>query len=297
LVEVSSRNRAAFDPSLATPYLLTGQLIAVRVNGQWQLYDPQAPYVPSGMLPSVYQGVTALISDPKSPIFIETPIFNPGRSAIKNVGRFHLSEEGDLDGDLTTEYSGEEAAVKKPIVATQSQSERERAFISTIVSRIKAAQVTEVNIENETDPDKPLHYACKLRIPGYASRTGKRLILAPAVMQQGLPAKLPATNRKYDVCFDYAWSEADDIQIDLPAGYEMEGADAPVQLRLDGNTVGYQASSSLVGGKHLAFHRAFSLPTGLIRVPLSGYAQLKTFFDGVHDSDGHSIILRLGGTQ
>lgn len=60
-----------------------------------------------------------------------------------------------------------------------------------------------VQVENVTDPAKPLAYSYHVRIPGYAQRTGKRLILEPAFFKYGLPAVFTASTRKHWVNSPY----------------------------------------------------------------------------------------------
>jgi hypothetical protein len=51
---------------------------------------------------------------------------------------------------------------------------------------MSTAELSDIRIENVTDPVKPFVYAYHVRVPGYAQRTGKRLFLQPAFSSTAL---------------------------------------------------------------------------------------------------------------
>ena len=53
-------------------------------------------------------------------------------------------------------------------------------FRDLIKEQMSTAEISNIKIENVTDPAKPFVYAFHVRVPGYAQRTGKRLFLQPA---------------------------------------------------------------------------------------------------------------------
>jgi hypothetical protein len=69
VVEAAARNNINFQPSFADSYFLGylgwQPIVAVHVGESWRLYDPASRYT-GNMLPWWYQGVPALISDPRN---------------------------------------------------------------------------------------------------------------------------------------------------------------------------------------------------------------------------------------
>ena len=297
---LASRNGVAFDPSLPASYFLRNLVIAVRTGDRWRFYDPTVKDLPPDMLPWEYHGVTALVSDPREPIFTTTPISGREQSGTSNRGRFRLAEDGTLEGDVVTSYVGLAAASSEQsqgggrgsAPGTERQSVSEEVFRRALLSRIPSAEISGVSVVTETDSAKPLEYSYHLRIPGYATRTDKRLTVAPAVFQQGIPARFSQQERRYDVCFDYPWSENDNITIDLPNGYVPDNADMLTPIGM-GRLGEYQAQMSItkvMGSTQLAYSRHFTF--GGLRVPVAQYPALKGAFDAIHEADAHAITLR-----
>jgi hypothetical protein len=106
-----------------------------------------------------------------------------------------------------------------------------------------------------------------------------------------------SSGRKYDVYFNYPWSEEDEITINLPAGYKLDNADSPPPFS-SGEFSAYTPSiASLDGGKALLFKRAFFFGgKSAIIFPVSGYDRIKAYFDALHKSDSHTITLKQAAT-
>ena len=101
--------------------------------------------------------------------------------------------------------------------------------------RIPAAELSDIKVENVTDPVKPFTYQLHVRVPGYAQRTGKRLFVQPSFFQFGEGAMFPTAGRVNNVYFHYPWSEEDHVEITLPEGFALDNPEAP------GSVFGYQS--------------------------------------------------------
>ncbi len=154
--------------------------------------------------------------------------------------------------------------------------------------------MSEIQIENITEPQKPLVYGFKVRVPNYAQKTGKRLFLQPGFFEYGEDAMFSTATRKYDVYFSYPWAETDDIEIELPKGFALDNADAPglltdpqkisflnINIGVDkaANVITYKRKFHFGGGGNLLF-------------PSGSYKALKGLFDEFHKADTHTITLK-----
>ena len=77
---VASKNEMTFRPQMMTRYFLNHVDMAVKLGDQWRVFDVSTRRLPPDMLSWTEEGVYALISDPKKPVFIETPTAEPSRS-------------------------------------------------------------------------------------------------------------------------------------------------------------------------------------------------------------------------
>jgi Transglutaminase-like superfamily len=287
-----------FDKALLNTYFLQAQNIAINVGGAWKFFDPGYNYVPYGMLRWQEEGEQALITDPKQPIWVDTPLSPPEKSQVKRIANLKLSEDGTLEGNLRVEYTGQFAIERKEENDADSESQREQTLKDEMKEQMSAAEISNIKIENVTDQVKPLVYSYHVRFAGYAQRTGKRLFLQPAFFQHGIEPMFATTNRRYPVYFHYPWSENDHVEIELPAGYALDNADAPAPFG-SGKLSEYRVNIGVTtNGKLLVYERNFYFGgQGVVLFPVGSYGPLKQYFDELHKDDNHTIALKQTATN
>jgi hypothetical protein len=293
MANLADRSDTFFDPGFPDDYFISTYDIVVRVGDTWRFYDPASTYVQYGMLRWQEEGEDALISDPKEPTWVKTPLSPPERSLERRSGKLHLLEDGTLEGDVRIEYTGHLGAYQKEYNDDDSPAQREKTLQDSVKARMSTAEVSDIKIENVTDPIKPFVYAYNIRVPGYAQRTGKRLFLQPAFFQHGLSPMFSTSQRQYPIYFHYPWSEKDELAIELPAGYALDNADSP-QPFAAANISKYDVHIGVSSDGHtIVFRREFFFGGGgNILFPANGYAPLKTLFDLLHQNDEHTITLK-----
>jgi len=158
---------------------------------------------------------------------------------------------------------------------------------------MSTAQVTNISIENVTDPLKPYVYKYHIMVPGYAQRTGKRLFLQPAFFQFGVSPLFTTSSRQHSIYFNYPWSENDEVTFELPAGFTLDSAESPAPFSSPPISEYKPTAGITPDGKTLVYKRSFYFGgDGTILFPVSGYPQLKNYFDELHKQDGHIITLK-----
>ena len=291
---MGDRSKFFFDPSFPNTYFLAGGEIAVKVGDEWKFYDPSGKYISIGMLPWSYEGVQALIVDPKEPTWVTTPVSPADKSLEKRTAILKLSEDGTLEGDVTLEYTGHFAVEKKRYNDDDSAETREKTLHDLIIARMSTAEISRIKIENVTDQVKPFIYTFHIRVPGYAQRTGKRLFLQPSFFHQGKGAVFSSSERRYPVYFHYPWAEYDEVTINLPPGYALDNAEAPSPVTA-GDISWCKVSLAMTkDGKTLVFRRNFQFggKNGSILFPVTAYPDLKRLFDAYQEIDRHTITLK-----
>ena len=267
--------------------------VAVRVGDQWRFFDPAGTYIPNGMLRWQEEAMDALVSDPNREIFVRTPLSPPEKSNKRRTARLRLNEDGVIEGEVSVEHTGHCAIASKEYYDDMSPAEREKELSDVVKEYMTTAELSNIHMDNVTDPLKPFTYSYNIRIPGYAQRTGKRLFLQPGIFQRGQTPRFPSNDRKYDICFQFPWTEFDDVRIELPPGFALDNAEAPGKVSA-GKDCTYSVTMTITSdGQRLSYKRSFMFGgNGTVQIPVSQYPALKKIFDVVHENDNRTIVLK-----
>ncbi len=289
---VGDRDGILFDPSLVDSYFLDNIDMAVKIDGQWKIFDATTRLLPPNMIGWREEGTDALVSDSKQPVFVKTPMSTPGESLFLRRGQLSLSAEGTLEGDVALHFTGHAAGDGRTNLIGESAEKRMESVKKLVTAVHPSAEVTNIAVENVDDTAQALTFKYHLRIPGYAQRTGKRLLFAPLFFQQGATPRFSASQRKYPIAFRYAWREDDELRIQLPEGFEMDNGDNPGNLGFD-PAGGYQLVISVSKSKELLVGRTLEFGrSGNIMFAEKAYPTLKQIFDEVHRRDGTILSLK-----
>jgi hypothetical protein len=287
--KLSDRSTRFFDPTFTDDYFMRAYNIAVKIGDQWRFFDPASTYTPYGMLRWQEEGIQALITDAKEPQFVGTQLSPAEKSVQKRTAKLRLTEDGTLEGEVRVEFTGHFAVSMKEDYDDDTAEQRETKVSDSVKTRI-GADVADIKIESATDPLKPFAYSYKVRIPGYAERTGKRLFLQPAFFQKGIAPMFTTSERRHDIYFHFPWMEQDHVTIELPAGYALDNAEAPSPL--DFGQVGkYDVILSVTEDKTQLDYKRNLRFSGLI-FKKEAYPQLKKAFDALHKQDNHAVTLK-----
>ena len=291
-----NRSDMFFDRTLVNAAFLGASFIAVQVGDKWQFFSPAETYTPFGMLGWPGEGQEVLITDPKAPIWAKSGIALPEKSVEKRSAKLHLLPDGTLEGDVRIEYTGHVGAEKKEYNDDDSPAQREATVIAAVNRRMSTAELTDIKIENVTDPIKPFVYSYHVRVPGYAQKTGKRLFLQPGFFEHGGSPTFTASNRRQSIYFPYTWSQEDNIEIDLPEGFSLDNADAPrpIDPEMTQHITGQSVKMAITkDGRTLIYKRHFFFGgKESIIFPAESYSALKQLFEAIHKNDNHTITLK-----
>lgn len=290
------RERNFFDKNAVIPGTLRPANIAVRVSDTWRFFDPGYHYVTFDMLRWQEEGVDALIAK-ESPRWVKSPMSLHEKSRETRTATLRLDENGTLEGDVKIEYTGHRAVEKKVQNDDDSPNQREENLKEAVKNRLSAAELTNIVIENVTDPAKPFIYRYHVRVPDYAQRTGKRLFLQPAFFQKGAAALFETSTRRFPIYFHYPWSEEDKVTISLPKGYALDNADSPAPTAA-GAISRYEVNiGASKDGSTLVYNRSFFFGgNGSLLFPAESYQQIKKLFDELNTKDNHTITLKQSGS-
>lgn len=293
VANVAERTEPPFNKSLGNGFFNRIEIIAAKIGDKWRFFDVSGRYTPFGSLPWSVEGEPALISDRDAPFFVDTPVSPPDLSLRKRTADLRLADDGTIEGDVRIEYTGLLGASIKEKNDELSPAERERSLTEEIKRQTGGtAEITSISIQNVTDGNRPFTYTFHIKVPAYADRTGKRLFVQPNIFERSTGSIFSKSTRKYDISFDFAWTELDDISIKFPAGYRSEKADLLPRVADDGNLSCESNLAISDDGSTLHYNRTFILGRKLaLTYSKDDYAQVKGYFDAIHRVDTQGILL------
>jgi hypothetical protein len=293
MARVSDRSDFFFNATYPTAYFLRAHDVAVRLNDKWIFFDPATPFLEAGMLRWQEEDAAALIADPKEGVLVSTPYLDSTRSKRIRRGTFKLLDDGTLDGSVEYTYTGHFSRGQKTRFEDMTLARREEDWKQSTKDRLSTSEISGFELLNVTDPEKPMIVRHKITVPGYATRTGKRILLQPAFFQRNVAPRFTDSKRKFDVYFDYGWSEDDEVTIDLPEGWQLDLPVAPKGTKL-GDVGSYSVEvRKTTDGRKLIYRRNFEWAReGRLLLPVTAYPQVKAAFDFVQEQDGYTVALK-----
>ncbi len=144
--------------------------------------------------------------------------------------------------------------------------------------------VDSVGWDKEYDPLTALF---NVEIPEFASVAGKRLLVPTALFQPKQKRVLKTGARKFPVYYNYAFTEFDNVNVQLPQGYTLETLAAPQSANT--TFAGYKTNAT-VSGANINLGRTLKV-RGVFFKP-DYYDLLREFFSKVQAGDELQTVLR-----
>ncbi|HNX05148.1 MAG TPA: DUF3857 domain-containing protein, partial [Opitutales bacterium] len=160
---------------------------AVKIGDEWKFFSPGVPFTPFGMISRINEGTVAVLGNShgeKKAVMVVTPFTPSSQSCLTRRADLTLDEDGTLHGNAVFAYSGHRAIKAKLDYASLTPEARSDLLRDNVRELVPNAEVSNIEFINVTDPDKDPEIRFTISVPGYADKTGERLILVPSVFQK-----------------------------------------------------------------------------------------------------------------
>jgi len=285
---VAQRNETFFRKERVDGRELSDNVVLVKVDGKDRYFDPGAAFTPFGLLPWVETGTVGLKLDKDGGSWIQTPVPESAESLIERKADFKLTPEGDLEGTVNVVYTGIEGQLRRLAERNQDDTERKKYLEEEVKDAIPAGSEVELTKGPEwSSSESPLVAEFKVKIPGWASPAGKRLMLPASFFSAGEKHLFEHANRVWPIYFRFPFKATDDVSIHLPEGWKAESVPAPVDRDLKGAEYSMKAEKS-----DTTVHVARVLREDLIIVEKENYSVLRGFFQFVKAQDEQQVVLQ-----
>ena len=287
---VSDRREYLFTPVTMQSAKLSSNVVLVKLNGKDLYLDPGVIFTPFGLLTWSETGVLGLRLDKDGGTWIQTTLPLASESRIERTGKLKLSDAGELEGKLTVTYIGLEAMYQRVEERHADEVARKKYLEDRLKEQIETG--TDVELTNKPDwtsSETPLVAEFNLKIPGWASGAGRRVLIPAAVFTAAEKGIFEHANRVHPVYFEYPHQKVDDVTVELPAGWQVSSVPPPQDN--DGKVIAYSLKVEQNPGT-LRLTRKFTID--FLMLEPKYYAALRKFFQAVRTSDGVQIVLQPG---
>jgi hypothetical protein len=247
-------------------------------------------FTPYGLLTWSETGVAGLRLDKDGGTWIKTTLPQASESRIERVGKLKLSDTGDLEGKLTVTYIGLEAMYHRVEERSADEVARKKFLEELVTDQIAVgAEVELTNKPDWTNSETPLVAEYNLKIPGWASGAGRRVMIPAAIFTAAEKGVFEHANRVQPIYFEYPHEKADDVTIELPPGWQVSSVPPPQDR--NGKVMVY---SLIVEQSPGTLRLTRKLSIDILLVQQKYYTALRNFFQAVRTSDGIQIVLQPG---
>ncbi len=285
---VSSRSEYFFRKERRDSGQLNANVVQVKVDGKEMYFDPGGAFTPFGLLSWVETGVAGLKLDKEGGKWITTNLPDSDASRTVRKGDLKLLEDGSLEGKLTVTWTGLEGMWRRTEQRLEDDASHKKFLEDDVKDSIPMGSEVELTKQPEwKSSDTNLTAEFSLKVPGFASSAGKKVLLPTSLFSAGEKHMFEHSNRVYAIYFQFPFKKIDDLTIDLPLGWKPGTLPKPVDE--DAQAADYKLT---VEDQKGAIHIRRELRVDVLLAPKEAYPALRGFYQLARNHDDQQIILQ-----
>ena len=246
--------------------------------------------LPAGYMSDFTANRKAVLITDEGGVLVSTPRYGIDENEqVRNI-KGKLDNNGTLNMNVSTTYQGVQQDQLSQLINGLS-NEKVRKYLE----RSFGLSTYDINNFKYTENKKSLpeiDEKLDITVQNYATITGKRLFITPNILNRSGQQITEDTLRTVDFVFNYAYRDKDQIEIEIPAGYEIESAPKNVSIQTEFGS--YQFKSTYEGNK-IMYSRTREQFSG--RFPASKQKEIIQFYADVYKADRSRIVLVKSSTN
>ena len=288
LLGVSDRKERSFSKIVLWLGQLDSSAVMVNVGGKDLVLAPGTRFCPFGLMRWEHTATTALKYSKEGGGLVDTP--QPENSVMRRTAKAAIAANGSLNGEISVDFQGEDALQHRLDALDEDEAGRRKSLEDEVKDWLPSDAIVKlVEARGWESTDDPLTARFKIEIPGFASVTGKRMVM-PAFFFPTLQKNMFLSQmRRYPIAFPYPFSEDDELTLKLPEGYAVE--EPPYRRKAGLSYAGYEISSAVQDGQMTTKRK---LRFEKLQLPPEQYEELRNFFSVVQKGDEGRAVLHLG---
>ncbi len=256
--------------------------------GRLLVFDPTMPTTPLGRLPYYLQDNTGLLVAGGGEL-VHLPRAAPESNLLERTGRFRITGDGDLVGEVREVRRGSSADILRYRMQAATETER-RKYLETFLSdSLPSFSLKGYEFENLDSDQDALLVRYTLSAPAYARRAGGFTVVRPRVVGRkaiDLTSR-ERTPRRHPMDLETTVLARDEFVFELPDGLVPESLPKPMDL--EAGFAAYRSKVEHVDGA-LVYKREYRLAEPLL--PAVRHEEALKFFLAVGAEEQQNALLR-----
>jgi len=286
-IMVARRDLRFFNRQLLNADELDARAVHVKLEGANLYFDPGVPFAPFGLLPWSETHVTALRLDKDGGTWIVTPTSETSASGVERTAVLHVDDSGALEGKATIKFKGLSALRRRMDEREEDAAARKKFLEEEMKEYIPSAAEAELTNKPEwSNSSGNLVAEFRIKIPEWIIAAGHRSLFTVGLFSGSEKHVFEHATRTYPIYYHYAYEDKDDITIEMPSGWQINGLPKPQFI--DGKICTYRSD---VQNTNNSLHLSRQLTINLLMLETKYYAALRNFYQGVRTGDEQQVVL------
>jgi hypothetical protein len=192
-----------------------------------------------------------------------------------------------LEGKLTVTYTGMASADLRLVERQADDAERKKLLEEKVKGYIPAAsEVTLTNQPEWKNPEAPLVAEFNLKVPGWASAAGNHFIITAGLFGGAEKHAFDHVDRIYQIYMSFPSIASDDVDIQVPAGWQISGL--PQGWQKVTGPISFSLTAQNNNGK---LHLERKLTISFILLDRKYYTAFRNYFQQIKVADDQQFVL------
>lgn len=241
-----------------------------------------------GELGTFTENRNALLITEEGGVLVPTPKSRPGTNVLATNTTIKLAD--DLTGETMTTFTTR-GAYKEIVNDIMKEKKDEQKTAIVLFFGFRQPDDFELS-KDANDGNRVALEMIFGKMPSFTS--GSKLFISPRLNKMW-PTNLPKTeNRKLDFYFRFPFEKNDTTILKLPTGIKPDVLPKGIELKCD---FASYTSKYWYNDTENSIYSATSLVLKQHKIPASGYAVVKKFFDDVMKDDSEKIVVQKTATE
>lgn len=225
----------------------------------------------------------ALLITPEGGKLVNTPAYKASENTVNRTVKVTLDDAGNGTASAVTHYKGLEHESYRDLLHAASPEDQRKWLYRNI--SIPAFELKQFSFDLKKDRLPEVTEKLELSVRKCATISGKRMFLAPNLMNKWDSTPNTIENRTLEVVRSSAYTNTDTVIYELPAGYSLEFK--PIDLAYDTEFGTFKATTK-VDGQKVTYVRTVQMHKG--RYKPEAYTKMLEFMNNIVKADGQQLV-------